>query len=683
MVRQLSVWIVFVLWAAIAPRAQADPAAAGERVRGVKVVFERDRGRDAKPEIDTRLLRLFSLAVERGETPTPLVAPGLFRATLTADVALPVRDRHRFRLEGRGRVELSVNGDKVLDGALRPGKPIETAAPVGLKKGYNRLQLVFESSAVGDGQVRLSWAGSDFGFEPIAPERLSWPTDDVQLQRGEQRRRGHELFVQRRCARCHDPEPQRIGESAFAELDATGPDLRTIGGRMRQDWLAAFLRDPRRFRADVTMPRMRFERDKDADDVAAWLATTGAPLAVPPFAADAAAAGAGLFRQFGCVACHVTPGGDVGGPELDRTGLDFVAQKWHPAALVAYLQEPRRDHEHARMPDFRLERDDAVQLAAFLLQNAAPAEPLAASRGDAGRGRHVVQQHGCIDCHLVDVPLGAPRAPRLQNLDAERGCLATKADPRAPDHGLTKFQVADLRAFLPFARVAPWHHAPIDWTTRQLSSQRCTACHALDGEPSTWARWARAASAQEPLPIEHDPIGQGLPALTWVGAKLQPSWIASFVRGKEPSPRPWLHARMPAFDRHGAAIATGLVREHGYGAADEPAVAVDAQMAIHGEQLLAIGKGFGCVQCHALGDQPAVQVFEREGVELLLARRRLRHEYYARWLLDPTRLDPDSRMPKFADAKGRTAFLDVLGGDAAQQFEAIWQYLGSRLPKGR
>jgi cytochrome c2 len=683
MLRRVMLSIAVASLAAVATRAQhAAAPATGDRVRGVKVTLERDHGRDGKKVVDTRLLRLFSLAVERGETPTPLFAPGFFRATFTADVSLPVRDQHRFRLEGRGRVTLSVNGEKVLDGTLRPDKPIETAAAVRLQKGDNRLQVVFESSAMGDGQVRLSWAGSDFGFEPLAPERLSWSADDAGLRLGQQRQRGHALFAARRCARCHDSEPLRIGESAFAELDASGPDLRTIGGRVRADWLAAFLLDPRRFRADTAMPRLRFERESDAADVAAWLAGTGVPLAAPEFADGAVEAGATLFRQYGCVACHVTPGGDAGGAELPRSRLDFVGQKWHPAALVGYLQEPRRDHDHARMPDFRLPRDEAMQLAAFLLQQTTPPSPLAASHGDAERGRHVVQQHGCVDCHAVDVPLGAPRAPQLANLDAQRGCLAGKADARAPDHGLTADEVADLRAFLPFATSAPWHASPIDFATRQLTAQRCTACHALDGEPSAWARWARAASATQPLPAAQDPIAQAVPALTWVGAKLQPSWIERFVRGQEPSPRPWLHARMPSFARHGAAIASGLVREHGYGAADEPPVAADAQMAIHGERLLAMGRGFGCVQCHALGDQAAVQVFEREGVELLTARRRLRHEYYTRWLLDPTRLDPDSRMPKFAP-NGRTAITDVLGGDGVQQFEAIWQYLGSRLPERR
>jgi hypothetical protein len=35
-------------------------------------------------------------------------------------------------------------------------------------------------------------------------------------------------------------------------------------------------------------------------------------------------------------------------------------------------------------------------------------------------------------------------------------------------------------------------------------------------------------------------------------------------------------------------------------------------------------------------------------------------------------------MTKFA-TNGKTPFTEILGGDAAQQFEAIWQYLGGRI----
>ena len=640
--------------------------------RGVVVAFERNGAKGEQK--DTVRMRLFSLCVERGETPSPFLDAGLFRSTHRARVTLPVRDRHTFRIEGRGSVKLSVNGEQVLDGALRPGKALETTQPVRLKKGDNELQLVFESSAVGDGEFRLFWSGPDFGFEPIAPERLTWP-DDEQLHVDELRRRGHALFAARHCARCHEPDVRRLGESAYGELDDMGPDLRTIGARAQRSWIAAWLRDPRQFRADATMPRMRFEKDSDADDVAAWLGSLGAPLPAPAFADGRAADGEKRFVQFGCVGCHVPPGGTAGVLAPDRLPLAFVPQKWQAAALIEYLQDPRRHHGRVRMPHFSLSRDEATDLAAYLLT--AQVEPLPESRGDAENGRRVVQTLGCIDCHEVDVALGAPKAPRLPNLKDTRGCLDPAAG-KAPDHRFDAEQIAALRIFLPHAEEAPFRRSPLDYAARQLRAQRCTACHALDGEPSAWARITTAMAAANPLPAELDPVAQGVPGLTWTGSKLQPSWISRFVTGEAKSPRPWLPMRMPAFHVRGAAISAGLVREHGYGSADEPPAPADAQSAIHGERLVQMGKGFGCVQCHGLGDQPPVQVFERTGIELLTARSRLRHEYYTRWLRDPTRLDPDSRMPKYADAKGRTAITDVLGGDAAKQFEAIWQYLGSR-----
>ncbi|HEX6811206.1 MAG TPA: c-type cytochrome [Planctomycetota bacterium] len=655
---------------------QDAPAAPQEpRARGAKVTFERLAAPDQKPVVHSQLARLLSLAVERGETPSPFVPAGTFRATYRAIVALPARDRFHFRIEGRGSVQLSCNDEVVLEGALRSAKPLETTQPVRLKKGDNQLRLVFENGAMGDGQFRLFWSGSDFGFEPIAPEQLQWASGDPEVAAGEQLREGQQLFAERRCARCHEFEERRIGESAFAELDAAGPDLRTVGARLQQPWIAAWLRDPKQFRADATMPRPAFEKPQDADDLAAWLAASGSPPAGVGFAADAAANGAIRFLQLGCVACHPAPGQK---PEAadDRIAIDFVPRKWHAPALVAWLQDPRRDHAHARMPDFMLSRDDASNLAAWLL--ATPAEPLPASRGDAQRGRNLAQRHGCVLCHALADPLEQLRPARLRNLDVARGCLGDEPGRRrAPDHGLSAEQRAAVRAFLPFAAEAPFRLAPADFAARHLRADRCTACHGLDGEPSRWARWATEASKDAPLPQDQDPIAQGVPALTWVGSKLQPSWIARFVQGQEKSPRPWLHARMPAFHAHAAAMTSGLVREHGYGPADEPPVPSKAQAVIDGERLIAMGTGFGCVQCHAVGDKPAVQVFERAGIDLITARGRLRHEYYTRWLQDPPRLDPSARMVKYTDQKGRTQFTEVLGGDGKQQFEAIWQYLGS------
>jgi hypothetical protein len=44
-------------------------------------------------------------------------------------------------------------------------------------------------------------------------------------------------------------------------------------------------------------------------------------------------------------------------------------------------------------------------------------------------------------------------------------------------------------------------------------------------------------------------------------------------------------------------------------------------------------------------------------------------------MIAPTRVTPDTKMPKFVDEDGQTQITETLDGQAADQFEAIWQYL--------
>ena len=59
----------------------------------------------------------------------------------------------------------------------------------------------------------------------------------------------------------------------------------------------------------------------------------------------------------------------------------------------------------------------------------------------------------------------------------------------------------------------------------------------------------------------------------------------------------------------------------------------------------------------------------------MYVHERMRKDYYHRWTRSPSKYQPGTRMPTFADTEGKTAFKDILEGDAHQQFEAIWQYL--------
>ena len=137
---------------------------------------------------------------------------------------------------------------------------------------------------------------------------------------------------------------------------------------------------------------------------------------------------------------------------------------------------------------------------------------------------------------------------------------------------------------------------------------------------------------------------------------------------------PGLSPACRAFATPAEGLATGLPRQQGFGpVASEPPP--DPEKIKAGQTLIAENGGFNCIQCHILGERPATAPFEAPAPNLAWTPRRLRHEYFLRWTLAPTRIDPDTKMPRFADDKGKTPLTDFFHGQASDQFEAIWQYL--------
>src|SRR5262249_39669663 len=101
----------------------------------------------------------------------------------------------------------------------------------------------------------------------------------------------------------------------------------------------------------------------------------------------------------------------------------------------------------------------------------------------------------------------------------------------------------------------------------------------------------------------------------------------------------------------------------------------DAKLAAFGEKLIPQQGGFKCNDCHAVGDQKAIQPFEAPGINLRDAAIRLRYSYYQRWMLAPDRVDVNMRMPAFP-TDGKTAQSGaVFEGDARRQFDALWHYI--------
>ena len=200
------------------------------------------------------------------------------------------------------------------------------------------------------------------------------------------------------------------------------------------------------------------------------------PLAERPSASGAVShdvAGAVLFDQFSCRACHDSDrwqrvaGGSI---SFDRGPLlADVRSRWRPAMLIRYLEDPQAVKPGSRMPSLLAgepagqRRQIATELAHFLLSRGSQ-EFLSGEAGQeqAARGAELFHSVGCVACHSPRNDAGRELMPEesvpLGNL-AERASLdalvrfleePTTVRPagRMPDMQLAHAEAVDLAHYL-------------------------------------------------------------------------------------------------------------------------------------------------------------------------------------------------------------------------------------------
>ena len=458
--------------------------------------------------------------------------------------------------------------------------------------------------------------------------------------------------------------------------------------RLRPAYLAKWIADPKSIHPTTDMPRVLHGPDVDqqAADVAAYL-SADAPSEPPtvPATPAAIARGGRLFTSLGCVACHVAPAADDSDPTLHRISLNYVKAKFRPEGLAEWLRAPEAHFAWVKMPNFHLSDGEVSALSAWLVSRCKDDALPPAPAGDAGRGKALFASAGCMSCHASrdNATPAAASAVDLARADWNRGCTADKVTAvHAVDYAFAPEQVAALRTFT----ATDWkptlaHDAPADFAARQMTAVRCNACHHIDGVDSAWLNLEPEITALEATlpprgPDEKEPEGdQSPPPLTWAGEKLRTTWAASFIGGHVPyKPRSWVVARMPSYASRAAGLAAGLAQQHGIGSDDAVVVPADAQHAEIGRDLTGQTR-FGCVKCHAAAGQAAIAPFEAFAPNLAHVTDRLRHDYYARWMRNPQVYLPGTKMPTFGNGEGKTPYKEILGGDAAAEYEAIWSYL--------
>ena len=597
---------------------------------------------------------VLALYVPAGDSPTPFCSSTDFQVDWKATLSVPLRDDYRFRAFVSGELRLEVNGEEILS-CDAEGAWSEASDEIRLRKGANDFRASFRRRPGRDAVVRVEWSSPDFLFEPIQPSH--WTTEGTPELRHQQiLREGRHQFVRHRCGACHGDQS---GASLVTE-HRDGPNLLGLGKRLRTEWIVQWLRQPRAVREQATMPHIFSGEGAEAEVKAVTAYLTREPSPVTTEEAIRSGVGKGdvaegkrLYESLNCAGCHELGQKATEGEE--RLWLGGVARKFRPAALVDFLKTPGAFYRSIKMPHFGFFDWEAEDLAAFLMSESVSKEgsvPFESSPELVREGRALVERYGCRNCHdgLTNDGESGPELRRYRLVDLTKGCLSDDLSGTStiPDFGLTAGVRESLRQVLSEAKESLKRASSREDAEREMVALRCTACH---GEL------------------------EGIPAVGHFGDKLRGEWMARlFSGGVFDKPRPWVAARMPGFPYYAETLATGLSHRHGYSATSDPGDEIDFDLAEIGRQLVSPVNGFSCVSCHGVGDLKPTQVFESEGINFMYSAERLRKDYYRRWLLNPLRIDPATKMPVYFDEEGESPLYDVLDGQTERQLEAMWQY---------
>ncbi len=188
------------------------------------------------------------------------------------------------------------------------------------------------------------------------------------------------------------------------------------------------------------------------------------PSALGMKGADVAARGESLFREMGCHGCHLLEGFehlDSAGPSLKR-----IAAKAKPEWLVEWVNEPHTFRPRTRMPDFLFDREQAIDVAAYLLASSLEdglawlethEEPTGVNPGKAAQvasGKELTQSLGCLGCHGFEEDQFASQVAESKDTGPNLARIAEKTDARWTFHWLQNPRAYSEVARMPSLRVS-------------------------------------------------------------------------------------------------------------------------------------------------------------------------------------------------------------------------------------
>lgn len=483
--------------------------------------------------------------------------------------------------------------------------------------------------------------------------------------------RGKAIFGSVGCLGCHQINDFPIeGRTRFG----FAPDLSTVGSKVSRDWLASWLKNPRHYWEETTMPSLRLSGQEIADLSAYLLSKRN-----------------GDFEQL-----------PVGQAKLD-------VQK---EVLRQYLS---RDPRLAPATPDKVEKELAK---------------LSAREISVELGKRAIGRVGCYGCHTIPgfenvSPIGTELsewgskpikqlAYGLLHLDHTRYAWADQklAEPRIFDKGVVveyldtlrmpwfRFTDEERQSLVMFllghtnekrmplaAKILSAHEAKAEEGMRVIHKYNCQGCHVVENlfqalpeeHPGYEEHEKKRYSLEGRVLAHYEDVTLGPPSLHGEGRKVLTAWAHSFLESPYPL-RTALKIRMPTFQMSNAELNTIVEGWANDGRVEFPFVE-EKPAQISGNDLQQAQRLFNrlqCLSCHYAGPGGGSASLEdgSRGLapNLWETHRRLHRAWVKDWLKHPQEIMPGTRMPGFWP-DGNTPAPDILGGDSEKQINALAEYL--------
>jgi mono/diheme cytochrome c family protein len=388
--------------------------------------------------------------------------------------------------------------------------------------------------------------------------------------------------------------------------------------------------------------------------------------------------------------------------------LKDVAAKVGSQWAYNWIKNPRGFSPDTRMPSLRLSDEEALGITSYLMTLGAKQAPIAgiqeklADPNNIKRGETLVRKWGCFGCHEIKgmekesrigvelTTFGSKALEELffgnhtdiketwedwtyNKLKTPRTYATERVEQLMPQFNLTDEDIKALRVLLAGFRerkVAKRYQADqgdrvvqVVEGRRLMHQYNCIGCHEIEKRGGFIKKYyENPASAP--------------PSLNGEGEKLQSNWFFGFLKAPIPL-RSWLQIRMPTFglsDEHANQLVSYF---NGLSKVDIPYAYIDDKKIppdhLDAARVLISKDYFNCFSCHQQGDRKPEGPPEGWAPDLTLARQRLNPSWILKWLQDPQKIQPGTKMPSFYPGGPD----NVLGGKDDKQIEALRDYLMS------